>query len=268
MKPDGTELSGLTIVNSSNGFIETIALPATGTYTLSLNPMWLFTGQATLALYTVSDITGPITPDGTAVPLTLTTPGQNAPLTFSGTAGQKVSATLTNSTFSCGCNTVRFAILKPDGTELSGLTIVNNGNGFIDTVTLPTTGTYTLSLNPMWLYTGQATVKLYTVVDVTGSLTIGGAAVPISLSTPGQIAQLTFSGTASQLLTVRITSNTISSVTVKLLKPDATVLTSTTSSVASFNLTQQTLPTTGTYTVAVDPPGSNTGGLSVSVTSP
>jgi hypothetical protein len=57
-------------------------------------------------------------------------------------------------------------------------------------------------------------------------------------------------------------------VTVKLLRPDGTQLTSSTSSLGSFNLAQQTLPTTGTYTVVVDPAGKNTGSLNLSVTNP
>ncbi len=112
------------------------------------------------------------------------------------------------------------------------------------------------------------TLTLYGVVDVTGTLTINGPSVSVTITTPGQNARLTFSGTASQQVTVRLTSNTIGTVTVKLFKPDTTALTSTTSNAANFNLATQTLPTTGTYTVVVDPSGTNTGSLTVSVTSP
>jgi len=55
---------------------------------------------------------------------------------------------------------------------------------------------------------------------------------------------------------------------VRLLKPDGSQLTSSFSSSSSFNLTQQTLPTTGTYTIVIDPSGTNTGSMNVSVTSP
>ena len=130
------------------------------------------------------------------------------------------------------------------------------------------TGTYTLLLNPFGTNTGQATLALYTVVDVTGAITIGGPSVTVTITTPGQNGQLTFSGTASQQVTVRITSNTVGMVTVLLLKPDTTALTSTTSNAANFNLATQTLATTGTYTVSIDPIGTKTGSLTVSVTSP
>jgi uncharacterized protein YfaS (alpha-2-macroglobulin family) len=60
----------------------------------------------------------------------------------------------------------------------------------------------------------------------------------------------------------------MSVVTIKLLKPDGTTLTSSTSSVANFNLTTQTLPSTGTYTVSIDPSGANVGSMNVRATSP
>ena len=76
-------------------------------------------------------------------------------------------------------------------------------------------------------------------------------------------------------MTVRVTSsdfrnpaNGVSTVTVKLVKSDGTVLTSMTSSGTTFNLTTQTLPAAGTYTVVIDPTLANTGALTVSVTNP
>ena len=69
-------------------------------------------------------------------------------------------------------------------------------------------------------------------------------------------------------LAARLTSNGMGSTTVKLLKPDGTQLTSTTSSAVSFNLATQTLPTTGTYTISIDPSGTNVGSITVNVTNP
>jgi hypothetical protein len=57
-------------------------------------------------------------------------------------------------------------------------------------------------------------------------------------------------------------------VTVVLKKPDGSQLTATTSGAGTFNLATQTLPTTGTYTVTVNPDQFNTGSLNLSVTSP
>jgi hypothetical protein len=74
-----------------------------------------------------------------------------------------------------------------------------------------------------------------------------------------------FAGTANQAITVRITGNNLGNVTVKLLKPDGTQLTSASSSASSFNLSTQTLPVSGTYTISIDPSGANAGSLSIAV---
>jgi hypothetical protein len=104
--------------------------------------------------------------------------------------------------------------------------------------------------------------------DDTKTLTVNGGSDTLTTTMPGQNAQETFAGTARQQVTVHLTSNSMGSTTVRLLKPDASVLTSKTSSASSFDLTKQTLPTTGTYTIDVDPGGTNVGSITVSVTSP
>lgn len=92
--------------------------------------------------------------------------------------------------------------------------------------------------------------------------------VPITIATPGQNAAVTFGGTSGQHVTVRVTGNTTGLVTVKLLRPDGTTVTSTFQSSSSFNLSAQTLGVSGTYTISIDPNGVNTGIPNVNVTSP
>jgi hypothetical protein len=124
-------------------------------------------------------------------------------------------------------------------------------------------------VNPSGANSGTLTLNLYDVpADTTGTVTIGGSAVSVPLAVPGQMGTRTFSGTASQVITVRVTGNTFGITTVRLLKPDGTQLTSATSLSGSFNLPQQTLPTTGTYTIVVDPSAANVGTLNVAVTNP
>lgn len=260
--PDGTTLLSPTGVSTSGKLIEPLTLPANGTYTILEDPTGSYIGGATLTLYTVVDISGTITPGGSSVTATITTPGQNARYTFAGTVGQRISMLMTSVTTSCNVN-----IYKPDGTILAGYQ--NPGSGaFIDAQTLPAAGTYTILVDPYFANTGSMTLTLYDVVDFTGNTTVNGSSVTVTLNTRGQNGQVTFSGTSGQQVTVRVTSNTIVGVTVKLLKPDGSQLTSSFSSSSSFNLTQQTLPTTGTYTIVIDPSGTNTGSMNVSVTSP
>jgi hypothetical protein len=263
INPNGTALANV-FIGSGSGFIDTRTLPATGTYTILIDPSGSITGSITLTLYNVPpDVTGTIAIDGPPVTVTTTVPGQNASLTFSGAAGQRISL-VTNSTNCCRDVT----IINPDGTALVNV-FIGSGGGFIDTRTLPATGAYTILIDPSGSITGSITLTLYNVPpDVTGTIAIGGPAVPITITTPGQNAGPTFSGTTGQQVTVRVTGNTICVVTVRLLRPDGTSLTSSTSCSGSFNLTTQTLPTTGTYTINIDPNGASTGSLNVSLTSP
>jgi len=268
LKPDGSVLASPTCMEGS-GYIEVMTLPATGTYKLVVDPAGAATGSLTLTVYNVpADYSNSITAGGSAVTASMPTPGQNGAVTFSGTSGQRISLKGTNGLtgYILGCD-VNARILKPDTTVLVANTCME-GTGFIDVQTLPATGTYTIVLDPVNHAVGNVTLTLYTVpADTTGTVTIGGSAVAVPLATPGQNGTLTFSGTASQQVTVRMTSNTFGWVTVRLKKPDGSVLTSLLG-FGSFNLSTQTLPTTGTYTIEVDPGAAAVGTINVTVTSP
>jgi YD repeat-containing protein len=266
LNPDGTPLGSISNL-CAGATVEPVVLPTVGVYTVVVDPYRSYTGQVAVTAYNVVDVTGPMT-FGEAVNASLTTPGQRGMWTFSGSANQRVSAVINTSTVGlCPYIYHKFTILKPDGTPLGSISNLCTGT-IIEPVVLPTGGTYTVVVYPSGSYTGEVTVTAYNVVDMTGSLTVNAAAVPVALMTPGQQAILTFSGTAGQLATVRLTGNTIGTTLVKLLKPDFSQLTSTSSAASSFNLTQQTLSPTGTYTVIVDPSAAKTGTISVQVTSP
>jgi len=262
LKPDATQLFSNLSCGSSQ-FVDPIQLPTTGTYTIVLDPSGAGTGQGTTNVYSVTDTTQSITVGGAAVVSPISTPGQIARLTFSGTTSQRVSVK-SDTTFTT-CWTLR--IMKPDATQLTS-TFSCGASIFIEPQQLPVNGTYTIELDPSGNGTGSATTNAYNVSDVSGSVTINGSAFALTTTVPGQNANITFSGTASQLVTVRIVGSTYSCVTVSLLKPDGTSLTSTFTCGGTFNLAQQTLPTTGTYTIKVDPNSSSIGSANVSVTNP
>ena len=266
LKPDGSSLGSQWSFGSGGTFVDAQTLPVTGTYTILVNPQSTSTGNATLTLNDCPDVTGTIAIGGSSVTTTINTQGQNARLTFTGIAGQRVSLNMTSITiFNCYVD-----FYKPDGSALGSSTLISNvSTAFIDPRTLPVDGTYAIVINPNITYTGSMTLTLYDVpADPTGTVTVGGAAVTVTTTAPGQNASLTFSGTSGQQLTVHVTSNTMSTVTVKLLKPDGSTQTSSTSSSASFNLATQTLSVTGTYTISIAPSGANIGSMNVSVTSP
>jgi hypothetical protein len=234
----------------------------TGTHALLVDPTGTATGTTTLTLYDVPpDLAGPIALSGPPVTGSLSVPGQNARYTFSGVTGQRASV---KATMPVGILRLR----NPDGSILASATTSVFG-GFLEPAVFGVNGTYAVEVDPSGGNTGSVTVTAYDVPpDVTGTLTVGGPGVLVTLGTPGQNGSFTFAGTASQTVTVRVTGNTMSTVTVKLFKPDGTQLATSTSLLSAFNLATQALPVMGTYTVTVDPNGANTGSLTLSVTTP
>jgi YD repeat-containing protein len=272
LKPDASVLGGSSSMTTS-GFIDATLLPATGTYTIVIDPERSGTGRLTLTLFEVAaDAVATTTPGGTPARLSMTTPGQNGRVTFAGTAGQRISASVTGvAPTSIGCEW-SLTLLKPDDTPLAGASTCAGDPLFLDTPPLPSTGTYTLVVNPGGPTTGTVDVTVYAVEDVAGTIVINGAPVVVSITTPGQNAQLTFSGTAGQQVSASISSSVdlcSGYWNVTIVNPDGTSLTGSytcTSSLLSLNT--RTLPATGIYKVVVDPWKMRMGSVNVLLKSP
>jgi hypothetical protein len=143
------------------------------------------------------------------------------------------------------------------------------GAGWFDTFALDATGAFTISGDPHGDVIGSLSARIYSVpADLTGTITIGAAAIPVAVSNIGQNYDLTFAGAASQQVTVHITGSTYPCVGVSLRDSSGTVLTSAGPCLTNFNLPTFTLPAAGTYTIKVDPSGPHTGTLNLSVTNP
>ena len=259
-RPDGGALTTPITYNTTGGGLDLPVLPMTGTYTIFLDPVSTYTGNVTVTAST--EVLGNITPGGAAVPVTISRIGQNARYLFTGTAGTTVSLQLSSVTFPSGF----VSLIKPDGSVLVGPTSFNNSGGVIDTQVLPTSGTYAILVDPSSTYTGNVTLTLYNTADVTGTITIDGSTVTPTLTVPGQRARYTFTGTAGQWVTLGLSSVSITSSTVSMLKPDGTTLVSTTISTSGGSLDPTTtLPTTGTYTIVVDPGSTYTGSMTLTL---
>lgn len=261
-RPDGVAMNTSPTFGTVGGSVDLPVLSMTGTYTIFLDPVSTYTGNITVTVST--ELTGSITAGGSAVPITIARVGQNARYTFSGTAGQTVSAQLSAVTISSGY----VSILNPDGSTLVAPSSFGTGGSVIDSQVLPTTGTYAILIDPSVTYTGNVTVTLYNVADVTGTISIDGTAVSPTITTPGQRARYTFTGTAGQWVSFGFSTVTITSSTVSVLKPDGTLWSSTTIGTSGGSLDPSTvLPTTGTYTVVVDPTLNYTGNMTITLSS-
>ncbi len=161
LKPDGSTLVGATYFGTSGGFLDVKTLPVSGAYRIFLDPQSNLTGSATVTLYDVPpDATGSVTVGGAATAVSLGVPGQNARLTFTGTAGQRVTLKLAGVTFGSSCCTsAQVSVLNPSGTTLLSSTYFGT-SGKTVALTLGSTGTYTIVLDPQGNATGSANVAL------------------------------------------------------------------------------------------------------------
>jgi hypothetical protein len=85
----GNVLGDGCIVDGTGG-VERVRLPATGQYTVLLDPTGERTGSAVIRINSVRDEAGALHPNGPPVTATVGQPGATARLTFSGVAGQVV----------------------------------------------------------------------------------------------------------------------------------------------------------------------------------
>jgi YD repeat-containing protein len=207
--------------------------------------------------------------EGQAQAITITNPGQIGLVIFDGVAGQEISVNITGVSGSGYVD-----LFNPDGTNLYHSASFTNSGTFNVVPILSQTGTYQFMLSDVGAGSESATINLYNVPpNAAGSLTINGSSATLTTTTPGQNAQATFSGSATQSVTVHVTNSTLSgNGTVQLISTDGvTVLTyAYLNGSPNFNLSSVTLPNTGTYTILVNtiPSGPITGNITLTVTNP
>jgi RHS repeat-associated protein len=262
--PSNVEIGAATsFEHGKEALLSAVTLPVNGTYTILVSPESEYTGSVELTPYSVVNVTGPLSPStgGTAETVSLPTPGQKAKYAVSGTAGEEVSLKVSEFSFS---GLVVLEWLNPAGKEIAEK--VFSGGGFMDSVTFPTTGTYTLVVNPYLLSTGSLKLTAYNATAVTGSIspTSGGESKTLTMSVPGQNAKITFSGTSGQEVSLLLSESTIKSQAVAIYNPEGKLVTEKGAITSTEMVGPVTLSSTGTYTILVNPEGENTGSVKLS----
>jgi hypothetical protein len=273
LKPDGTTLATTTATQCGNRV--NVQLPVTGTYTAYVDVALGRSGTLTVTLSNPVD--GPIATTDAPLGLTLR-PGQGVRKPFSGTAGEFKTFAVSgpSSSLSPSCNSwdaaITLAILKPDGTTLATTTATQCGNRV--NVQLPVTGTYTAYVDVAFARSGTLTVTL--------SDPVGGPIATIDNPQthnlrPGQGLRQSFTGTAAAWVNFAVgnVSSSLSpscnswdaAITLAILKPDGTTLSSTTSTRCGADLDAQ-LPLAGTYTAYIDIAFARSGSLTVTLSDP
>jgi Bacterial pre-peptidase C-terminal domain len=202
-----------------------------------------------------------ITPGGAPVTVTISTAGDKATATFSGTAGQRVSLDITNSTIA----SMKITLLKPNGTQVFTVSATKTAR-FVDANTLPVNGTYKLVVDPNLDYTGKVTLKLYNIpADASNTMTIGSPGTTVTTTVPGQNAFFTFSGAAGHRLSLYLNPVTVSSGTLTLKDPlGAVILGPKSFATAPTFIDPITLSQDGTYKLVLDPKGKAKGSVTLS----
>ena len=230
--PSGsTQGSYVALSNSGQTFyMDAQSLGTTGTYQLWMQHIGSNMGSETLQLNSVpADFTGTLTVPaagvkGTAVRVPTTgslSAGQNASLTFSASAGQRLSFNVTSVTPIGSVYTdclVTVTGPSPSTTQITFGYCGNGNSGYIDTVSIPSTGTYTFFIDPQNAAVGSVSISINNAQDVTTpAITIGGSAVTAKTTVAGQDVRLSFTPTGSQpRIAIQATSVTNPSATLNL----------------------------------------------------
>ena len=135
--------------------------------------------------------------------------------TFTATAGQKLTLTVTGNTIPA----VDLTIRQPNGASFVGSQSVSGPSVFHDVMTLPVTGTYTITIDPRDQDTGTLTFRLDPVPDNIGTTAIGKP-TDVTIGTIGENAVRTFAATAGQKITMTVTGNTIPAVDLTIRQPN------------------------------------------------
>jgi len=251
-RPNGATLTQFT-TGTSGHFMSPVTLPQGGTYTVHIDPQGSGTGHMSLDPELVpGDPVYPILANGILVSGSNGGAGQNALFTFTGSANQKISLVVSNSTM----GSANVSILKPDGSTLVSNFSIASGGGYVDTTTLPVNGTYTIKADPSGANVGSADFQLYTVPGVAiGTIAPNGPTANIATTAPGQSAKLTFTGNGGWNAVLRMTAGSACPTTVSITAPNGSTRLASTP-LAPSGQVSTSLVANGTYTVTIDPQGS------------
>jgi hypothetical protein len=214
-------------------------------------------------------LAGALTP-GTPVNLDLSIPGQFAYYSFTAAAGETFSVDLSSIVTSPAGVNVWFAVIGPNGQEVTHQTPYTNG-----TIRLPNLAAGTYKAFVVGMFGIPLTAQLTASREVTGALTLNDTPTHFSTASSGQSLAIAFAATSGTTValasTNMVTSPTsVSGATFYVYAPNGSIVGTFTGNRTSnpgdsyvFNVTQ-----TGTYKVYVVPTGSGTLSFDLNVSTP
>jgi hypothetical protein len=259
--PSGKAIASGCIINGS-GYLDTIALIATGDYKLVVDPPGDAGGDTYLRVVFPKDQTGPIGLDGAPVTVNIADSGAVGRFTFQATAGDKVYVDAAAATLPNQCGVL--SLETPSGKHKATGCVIN-GAGLIDSTTLDESGTYTIIVDPNDANTGTAILRLIRDHDQTGTIGISGPPVLVHIAQPGAVARLTVAASPGQRLFLNATGATLRNQCGGLAILDASGSVNASGCIINGAGYVDTfaVPTAGVYTVLVDPAEAFTGDVSL-----
>jgi len=232
-------------------------LPGTGTYTMFIDPRYGETLSTQIAIGAGANIVGTLSVDGSTNAYTTLFQGQQVSLTFTATAGANLGLGISDLNTPGTTGAANIQVNKPNGTLYSNTSCRAPNGGCGVNLSGLVAGTYSVVISPPT--TGQKTMsfKVTLSTDQPGTMTLGNP-LAVSLTRRGQDGRFTYSGTAGQKLSLAIASQAttpaggLAYYRVYRPAPDGTQLIGG-STTSTTTITVPVLPTTGTYSITVDP---------------
>lgn len=241
-------------------------LPATGNYTVLIDPKYGTKGQLSISMLT--DTTDAIAVDGASKSIALIA-GQTANFAFSGTAGQRIGLGVTGlSTPPDGTTRLDIAVLSADGKAIFSDSKYAYSAGFsnfdLDVPALPRNGSYTVQIKASANLAGNLTAS----TDLPDTLPNDGSLIKVfQTNRAGQNGYYTFNAIVGDNynLTWGVTAGFTTRGTIKVLSPSKNVVATEYSfgggAGASGKLALTNLAENGVYMVMVDPDSAGTGSV-------
>ena len=186
-----------------------------------------------------------------------------------GTAGTPVTITGTNYDPTVANDRVKLNRSFAHVTSAAPSTLVapvpsSTSSGRISVATLSGTA---VSTEDFFIPPSSPTVFTAADVEATGRIADGGSGKTVTITTPDRIGLVVFDGAAGQRLSVSVTDVTIAFTWLRLYDPFGGLLL-TDFVLPAGGALNATLPTEGTYTILVDPNGTYTGSLTLTLATP
>nr|WP_255555729.1 IPT/TIG domain-containing protein [Pseudoxanthomonas sp. PXM05] len=185
-RPDGTQLRYRYCYVSYGGCDVNLPRLSAGTYAVVVEPA-SSTQRLQFKVTLSADVTGELVPDAWT-PLTLSRPGQNGRLHFTGTAGQRLGLQVSGQQTLPADGNVYYYVYAPDLSLLTSGTL--EGGGTLRMPALPTDGPYQIFVDPA--YGETLTAQLRSATGAAEGLGVANGPVAYEARGTGEAAYFTF----------------------------------------------------------------------------